>query len=228
MTEDVLRNRAIRLFTYLKELTELRTKVIRTLDQYDDVIWFSDIPKKRGCFCSAWRQSSDYEPDLWLRIEKPKFKAPPEPPKNLQSWLESSQIADSSIEMPELKDSIVVEKPSINSGIEQKIQTEIIKLADYPEIKVSWEKYVEEKWWPWAEEDRKIRKVQAVYTKLYSVYQKQQRLGEAYEVVIGLGLLLWKHPDGYEIKRHIITARTNIEFLPLPMLFHLKGNISIL
>jgi hypothetical protein len=68
MVEDILRNRAIRLFTYLKELTELRTKVVRNLHQYDELIWFSDIPKERGCFCAAWQQPSDYEPELWLRI----------------------------------------------------------------------------------------------------------------------------------------------------------------
>lgn len=210
MVEDLLRNRAVRLFTYLKELTELRTKVVRNLDQYDELIWFSDIPKERGCFCAAWERLSDYEPELWMRIEKPRFKAPPDPPKNLQPWMESHRIADSSIEMPELKDTIVVENPSDHVKSEE-VQTKIIKLLDNPEIKASWEKYIEEKWWPWAEEDRRIRNVQAIYTKLYSIYQKQQRLGEAYEVVTGLGLLSWKFA-GYDIKRHIVTARTNVEF----------------
>ncbi|HAG49870.1 MAG: hypothetical protein A2X87_04120 [Deltaproteobacteria bacterium GWC2_42_51] len=211
MAENVLRNRAIRLFTYLKELTELRTKVVRNLDHYDELIWFSDIPIERGCFCSAWRQPFDYEPELWLRIEKPRFKAPPDPPKNLQPWLESHRIADSGIEMPELKDYIVIENPSHSDVEPKEAQTRVIKLSDNPEIKVLWGKYGEEKWRPWAEEDRRIRKVQAIYTKLYSAYQKQQRLGEAYEVVIGLGLLSWKFA-GYDIKRHIVTAKTNVEF----------------
>jgi hypothetical protein len=125
--------------------------------------------------------------------------------------MESHRIADSSIEMPELKDSIVVENPSNIDVKPEEVQTRVIKLSDNPGIKASWEKYIEEKWWPWAEEDRRIRKVQAIYTKLYSVYQKQQRLGEAYEVVIGLGLLSWKFA-GYDIRRHIVTARTNVEF----------------
>ena len=43
-------------------------------------------------------------------------------------------------------------------------------------------------WWPWAEADRRVQAIQRVYTQLFSIYQKQQRLGEQYEVVLGLGL----------------------------------------
>ena len=54
--------------------------------------------------------------------------------------------------------------------------------------------------------------MQRVYTRLFSIYQKQQRLGEQYEVVLGLGLLSWKTSEGHHIRRHIVTAQTDLQF----------------
>jgi hypothetical protein len=47
---------------------------------------------------------------------------------------------------------------------------------------------------------------------LFSIYQKQQKLGEAYEAVLGLGLLTWKTANGHEIRRHVITAQIVLMF----------------
>ena len=54
LREDEIRDRAIRLFTFLRELTELRTTTVRNCDQYEKVIWFDDIPQEVGCDCIAW------------------------------------------------------------------------------------------------------------------------------------------------------------------------------
>jgi very-short-patch-repair endonuclease len=86
------------------------------------------------------------------------------------------------------------------------------ELAEFPQIRSTWERYVQQKWSPWAEEDRRFQAVQKVYTDLFSIYQKQQRLGEAYEVVLGLGYLTWRTAQGHEVKRHIITAQTSLTF----------------
>lgn len=211
--EKVVRDRAIRLFTYLRELTEINTKTVRTIDQYDKVLWFSDLPREIGCYCIAWEPVDDDKSDVWVEIRKPRLKAPPEVPEVLKPWLDLREVQDSSLKFPHLLQRISVNVPTGQRESEgPEAQTIFKELADFPEIKAKWEQYIEKKWSPWAGEDRRLQKVQKVYTDLFSIYQKQQRLGEAYEVILGLGYLVWKTPSGHEVKRHIITAQTSLTF----------------
>jgi len=210
MSQDIARDRSIRLFTYLKELSELKTKVVRSIEQYEDVLWLSDIPHERGCFCAAWQTTDEEEPELWVRVKKPVLKVPPKPAEKLAPWISESQIQDSSIEYPELKEQIAIQGKASEDDGHQESQT--LNLADYPDIKKLWEEYVEEEWWPWAEEDKRNRRAQQIYTRLFSLYRRQQQLGEAYEIVIGIGFLLWNSDSRYEARRHIVTAQTNLVF----------------
>ena len=40
-------DKAIRLFTYLKELCALRTTQVRNVANYDQVFWLSDLPRHK-------------------------------------------------------------------------------------------------------------------------------------------------------------------------------------
>lgn len=212
--DQLVLDRSIRLFTFLRALTELRIKVVRTLDSYEKVLWLSDIPRERGCFCAAWNATDGEEKsNVWLEIIKPNLKAAPQPPEILEAWLDAKEVADSSIEFPSLKERIILSThDSTNEDEDIEPKTIFQELEDVPEVKTIWERYVERQWWPWAEEDRKIQLIQKVYTDLFSIYQKQQRLGESYEIVLGLGYLTWRTAKGHEIRRHIITAQVNLAF----------------
>jgi len=65
-------DKAVQLFTYLRELCALRASHVRDVSQYDEVFWFGDIPREKQCQCIAWRigQNPDdlgEEPsDLWV------------------------------------------------------------------------------------------------------------------------------------------------------------------
>ena len=49
-----LRDKAVRLFTYLKEVCQLRFVVVRDRRNYDLLLWFHDIPREPECLCIAW------------------------------------------------------------------------------------------------------------------------------------------------------------------------------
>ena len=205
---DTIRERAIRLFAFLREMTLLRSKVVRSVDEYDRAIWLAEIPREPGCYCAAWgmRRDGD-EHSTWIEVRKPKLTAPPDPPADLAPWLDLSQVTDSAREYPDLREAIAVPDESNPDAAPV-----IANLAEHPETKSLWESYVENDWWPWAEGDRRMQRVQSIYTDLFSMYQKQQRLAELYEVVIGLGLLTWKMADGRAIMRHIVTGQATLEF----------------
>jgi very-short-patch-repair endonuclease len=206
--------RAIGLFTFLHALTELRSKTVRTLAQYEKVLWFHEIPREPGCHCIAWGTSPDEDTsEVWLEVKKPRLRPPPRVPEPLEPWLDPKELEDSSQAVPRLRERIALTMPDDgDTEAAEEPQTIFQELADCPEIRSLRDHYVQKAWLPWAGEDRRLQTVQQVYTDLFSIYQKQQRLGEAYEVIMGLGYLTWRTPSGPEIKRHLVTAQTSLTF----------------
>lgn len=219
---DMSRDRAIRLFTFLRRLAELRTRTIRTLDEYEQVLWLHSIPQEHGCYCIAWRPDDAVQTEVWVEIQKPRLQAPPALPKILEPWVLAQHVADSSQDVPEIQEQIPAREAAEQSD-EGGAPREINRLAsrDFPDVHAAWEQYVMEAWWPWAERDRVLQQVQRCYTSLYSLYQQQQRLGEAYEVVLGLGYLTWRTPSVQTVKRHLLVAQTSIQFDAI------KGKITV-
>lgn len=206
------RDKAIRLFTYLKELTMLRSVVQRNCDSYEDVIWWAEIPREKECYCVAWDLHKDATFEAWIRVERPRRKRPPMPGPQLREWLTELEIGDSSLDAPALKETVVTTmKPDPAVGHEEP-ETVVKRLSEHPAITKQWELYIENEWWPWATEDRRLATVQTIYNELFAVYQKQKRLGESFEVVIGAGLLTWQPPHGVEVKRHVVVAQASVEF----------------
>jgi len=75
-------------------------------------------------------------------------------------------------------------------------------LEVHPEVQRAWDRYVEDKWLPWMEEHNAWETVHKVYSALFAIHQEQLRLGEEYELVLGLGLLAWRTPTGQRVRRH--------------------------
>ena len=197
------RERAVALYTFLKELAQLRTRMVRDVDTYEQVIWVSDIPQQPGCDCIAWhRDVDDVSDKAWLEIRRPRLKRPPEPPELAQDWVRREQLNDSSLVMPELHTTLLGESS----------EDLPLRLENHPEVQAVWDRYILDYWWVWSEEDRREQAVGRIYTDLFSMFQRQQRLGEAFEIVFGLGYLNWNPPDGHTVRRHLAVARVNVEF----------------
>ena len=197
------REGAIALYTFLKEFAQLRTRTIRDISAYEQVIWAADVPREPGCDCIAWhREASDAAGETWLELRKPRLTRPPEPPALVNGWVRLDQLSDSTLDFPVLYETLLGKAPDDPP----------LRLEDRPEVQEAWGTYVENRWWPWAERDRRERKVQTTYTELFAMFQRQQRLGENFEIVFGLGFLSWNAPDGPTVRRHLTVARVSVEF----------------
>ncbi len=202
-TSRVTRN-TLALFRFLLDFVALRTKTVRDVSQYEDIVWLADIPRRRGCHCAVWGTGEDTETHSWLSVKQPRLIPPPQPSGELVRWMRPSEISDSSLEMPELLDELATDR-------DEQVPSPPSSILDHPEIKREWEEYVQNSWWPWAERDRVEQAVQRVYSKLFAMYQRQQRLGEQYEIVLGVGLLCWE-PDGHApLRRHAVVANASLE-----------------
>jgi very-short-patch-repair endonuclease len=216
-TSDPVREKAINLFQYLAALVELRSKMTRDCQSYESLFWFSDLPKEPGCFTPAWSKEAEASDDTWLRIDKPTKPALPEPPLECQPWIDGGAWTDSS-HQPVLSDEI--EYPAWaapNADSEETVEnaeTPHLQLTDHPQILAAWEAYIENTWIPWCERHLQWERVQKAYRQVFGIYQMQRRRGEQYELVLGVGTLLWRTPSGQVVRRPVITGRANIALDP--------------
>lgn len=218
------RKKAIGLFTYIYELAGLRSRMIRSVERYKEVIWLWNLFDLPGCYGVALTQpgedqEQEDEGDIWIEVQKPKISSPPAHSEELQGWLDPDQIADPFVEQPTL-----IERDSTEIDSQSKVVASLERqLADEPDTIGEGEEppqeivdllgdYIQNQWLPWALQERPQRQAQEVYEKLFSIHQRQQRLGELYEVIVGFGLLSWRISEAERVQRHLITAQVGIDF----------------
>ena len=97
------RDRAIRLFTFLKRISELRAKRVQSIDEYEQVLWIAEMPQDPGCH-TIWSERA--AADNWIEVTKPRLKEPPAPPPALEPWVDRNLLADSAHGPPELYEKI--------------------------------------------------------------------------------------------------------------------------
>ncbi len=222
-TRDVLNNqqthsaeqqKVARLVDYLLRLATLRTKLIRDVADYQRVLWVSTVPYERGCFTQAWGRDEEHEPDEWLEVQNRREPELPVVPAQCKDWVSLPSLRNKN-DLPELLPNITRQIPNPD-WVEESDQPETIPqtehLEDHLEFQGVWDRYVEEKWLPWTEEHNAWEKVHKVYSALFAIHQEQLRLGEEYELVLGLGLLTWQTPTGQRVRRHLVVADAILEF----------------
>lgn len=222
-TRDVLNNqqpydpethKVARLVDYLLRLATLRTKLIRDIGDYEKVLWLSSVPHERGCFTQAWGRDEEHEPDEWLEVQNRREPELPAVPAQCKDWVNSAALRNKN-DLPELLPEITrqIPNPDWREGSDQ---SETIphkeRLEEHPEVQQVWDRYVEDKWLPWTEKHHAWERVNKVYSALFAIHQEQLRLGEEYELVLGLGLLTWQTPTGQRVRRHLIVADAILEF----------------
>lgn len=207
-------SKATRLVEYLLRLASLRTNLIRDVETYEKRLWLSSIPYERGCFTQAWGRDEEHDPDEWLEVQYRREPGLPTEPARCRDWVNASTLRNKN-DLPELLAEITLQIPNPDWR-EGSDQPEIIQhtklLSDHSEIQQAWDLYVEEKWLPWSAEHSVWEKVHEVYSELFAIHQEQIRLGEEYELVLGLGLLTWCTPTGQRVHRHLVVADAILEF----------------
>ncbi len=217
MTEpgtDPDREKGISLYKFLLELTRLRTRVVHSIDDYPTrTIFLGDVPIDHRCRSGLWVREGlpedgrqDLLPradDCWLEVDKPDLAPPPKPSESLRPWIVEEQLHDSKLDFPELRAERLL--------LDENGDATTIELSNEPGVEDDWNHFVEEEWWPWAARDRRLRPLQDLYAKLFSIHQALGLEGERYELLVGQGLLAWKSAGGLDVKRHLLVASAAIQ-----------------
>ena len=217
--ETDFKDKASRLIQYLQELSRIRAPIVREIKNYPHVLWFKDVPREPGqCYLKAWGPDDNYGELIWLEVIKYEEPILEEVPEKCNKWV-NSDLLYSTDDSPELFERIPVpiadsdksNLPAPTNGDNEAAIT-FLHLSDHPDVEDAWQQYIDQKWQPWCELHKKWEAVQYVYSELFSIYQEQQKLGEEYELVVGIGFFTWKTPSGKSVRRHLITAKALLLF----------------
>ncbi len=100
-------------------------------------------------------------------MKEPKI---PSVPKICRDWVDFQTLRKTS-DIPELRQNIQVENEKLDTDTGEKISvSETVFLANFPEVKKTWDEYLEEQWLPWTEIYNRYDKVQKVYADLFHIY----------------------------------------------------------
>ncbi len=209
------KDKARRLLDYLTHLARLGASVVRSIDSYPHLLWLHEIPNiEKFCVTQAQNQSVEYDPSVWIEVRKFKEPVLDKVPEVCASWVDETTLYNTD-NVPELLTSITVEEEQPNPDASQReFVSKTLNLSDHPDVTKAWEEFFDGKWYPWAQMHQQWQSVHKIYTRLFSIYQEQQKLGEQYELLLGAGLLSWQTPSGQFIRRHLLTARAALVFEP--------------
>ena len=204
----------MRLVDYLTRIAQLRSKVVRNVDEYQNVLWLNDVPSQKGCFTQAWGRHEDHDSDVWIEIRRPIEPEVPTVPDVCRIWVHPESLRNKS-DIPELPEETTeqIENPSWS---EDSDEPELIphtkRLQDYPEVQKAWDAYIEGKWLYWVADHNAWAPIHNVYSGLFAIRQEQTDSSEEFELVLALGLLIWRSPSGQHIRRHLLVADATLEF----------------
>jgi len=201
------RDRAVRLFEYLRKLAELRSRPVRDLSEYTEILWFADVPTEPACRAVTGMAPAD--PSEWVAVERPKQIRRPEPSSDLVPWIDVEELEDSDAE-PRLRDEADLVVTHRRHSGEEIDQLERHNVNEHPEIQARWTSYRAE-WDRWAAARRRSQPAFTVYKRLFDMEQLATQLGEQYEVVVGIGLLTWSGTAG-SVRRHLLTMPAEMHF----------------
>jgi hypothetical protein len=145
MDSSAQQSQAIRLFQYLQELARLKSKPIRSLDSYENVLWLVEAPRSREVQCVLWRTDEGREtPDDWIEAKKPPLHPVPPLPEELELWVGTYSLRNPERE-PRLKEKVELRH-------EESGEVSVSTLADSPEILLQFDAYLA-RWRDWAKKE---------------------------------------------------------------------------
>jgi hypothetical protein len=204
-----MREKALRIFKYLRELKRLSYKVVWDVTDYGyEPVWIDTIPEARGVTCAA--NSEDYaDSGIWLEVKKQKLPQAPAPPSECLPWILNGLYDDCRTE------------PRLTENLQKDNSPELFEeLIDHPGVKVAFEKYLRLQWRQWSAKVIEQLPAYELYNKLFEIHATLKKEGEKVELVLGTGLLIWRH-NNQHIRRHVVVSSVQLSFDPL------NGVISI-
>ncbi|MFX4293423.1 AAA domain-containing protein [Streptomyces bohaiensis] len=199
--------RVQQIFRFLADAEESKARPKRTLDGVAGIVWFDDLPSDPAVSVVLDAPLTEGAP-AWLRVERPAREEAPALPELIELWVEETGVRDfRRTQAPVLLRRIEPQFPDWSEGVPLEKSYDV--LEDHPQrerIEKTYEAWRLE-WLGWAERRRAMDPQVELYDRLHKMHEEAAELGEAYELVLGLGRLTWQTEAGQRVERHLVTHR---------------------
>jgi very-short-patch-repair endonuclease len=196
-----MKEKAIRIFEYLKELKRISSKVIWDLSSYGyEPIWAHDIPDLFGIKVTYRIENDDS--GIWLEVRKQTLPKLTPPPSICQPWIKDDAFKNY------LAPPVLENRIQVNGTPDQ-----FLNLSDKPDVLKAFNLYFSEIWKPWSSLYAEKLPAYNLYNKLFEIHSIIKKEGEKVELVLGMGLLVW-NCNGQHIRKHLFVSSTHLEFDP--------------
>ncbi|MFD6415288.1 AAA domain-containing protein [Streptomyces sp. NPDC060194] len=208
--------RVQQIFRFLAEAEETRARPVRTLDSAAGAVWFDELPADGGVSVMTEGEVTDeLGASAWLRVHRPEREDAPQPHPELLPWIDESRVLDfDQPRPPHLRRRIDPALPDHARGIP--LDKAYPVLAVHPRRERIERRYAawEAEWSAWAARRRAADPLVRLYDRLHKMHEDAVDLGETYELVLGIGRLTWRSPDGQRVERHLVTHRATLHLDP--------------
>ncbi|MFE0701642.1 AAA domain-containing protein [Streptomyces sp. NPDC058872] len=212
--DDLDAARVRQIFRFLAEAEESKTRPVRTLDGAAGTVWFDELPDDAGVEVMIEGALVGDDP-AWLNVARPEREDAPHPKALLAPWVDETRIRDfKEPRAPHLRRRIEPDFPDWSRGIP--LDKAYHELDEHPQQEKIEKLYAawEQEWLAWAERRRAIDPMVRLYDRLHKMHEDAAGLGEAYELVLGLGRLTWQTTTGQRVERHLLTHRATLRLDP--------------
>ncbi|MEV0179025.1 AAA domain-containing protein [Streptomyces sp. NPDC050625] len=206
--------RVRQIFRFLAEAEESKTRPVRTLDSAAGTVWFDELPDDDGVEVMIDGVLETDEP-AWLTVTRPDREDAPHLKALLAPWVDETRIRDfKQTRAPHLRRRVEPEFPDWSQGIP--LDKTYHELDEHPQREKIEKLYAawEQEWLAWAERRRAIDPAVRLYDRLHKMHEDAANLGEAYELVLGLGRLTWQTASGQRVERHLVTHLATLRLDP--------------
>ena len=174
------RSRLKSIFTYIRELTKLRTPPVSNSESYEWSLRISNLPSYPTIQSYTVPSTEDNDFDgVLLRVKRPKETLCPKPSKQIESWLKTGW------DRIEVKPEAIQAKNSILNG---QTTTESF-LDDQARVKAFEDWLIQRE--KWEDAERPVREALRVFSDFFSLHGLVQRESEKFQLYIGDGHLVW-------------------------------------
>ena len=205
--------KAVNLFTFLGRAQELLVKPIRTVDKFERVMWFGDLPDHASVRSAHRVAELELDAPLLAVDRVPKLD-PPSVPELLLPWINGS--IEQFDREPELRDAIYIDDPvrtddDHGDELDDDVTRHRQVPADVPGLTEAFDRWMAD-WQVWAERERRDSASRDIYRQLFELHLRSTDHSEEFELVVGLGCLTWQPEDHDQVWRHVAVASISIEF----------------
>lgn len=197
--------KAVELFTFLKEYNNIKNPVITDIKNQVWYRWMDNITENKYIVNNIY--CDNYSENLIFSVDKPDRTQCPEPPNSIKEWLKKGwNKFDKEPEIIEVRVIKSLAKDKVGKEVEvektEHFEDDIQRQKDYKEwlkLRTKWQEYEKE-----ADEAEKI------FNELYTLYASIKKDSESIELLIGDAILYSNSKK--KIKHPILNQVINIEF----------------